>query len=211
MIPSSACRPWQTDQPALAGARGGLRKIHHSVGHDRRAPRLGTQFGGLRWCRSLFHVPRQRRRIMGRSLSWWSDAEWDRIPPRLRTGRRGARRGDERRVICRIVHMLRAGARQRDCPAEYGPYTTAYTRFNRWSRQAAWEGVFHVLAGTSGSVGTTSADSAHIKAHRSASGAKGGLGQRHRPLSRRTDDQASRPDRRSRPPSGAEPDAGPGP
>ena len=129
----------------------------------------------------------------------------------LPMGRRGARRGDDRRVICGIVHMLRAGARRRDCPAEYGPYTTAYNRFTRWSRQGAWEDVFHILAGTSGSVGTTSADSAHTKAHRSASGAKGGLGQRHRPLSRRTDDQASRPDRRSRPPSGAEPDAGPSP
>ena len=31
-----------------------------------------------------------------------------------------------------IVHMLRIGARWRDCPEVYGPYTTIYNRFNRW-------------------------------------------------------------------------------
>jgi transposase len=27
--------------------------------------------------------------------------------------------------------MLQCGARWRDCPPEYGPYTTIYNRFNR--------------------------------------------------------------------------------
>ena len=70
--------------------------------------------------------------------------------------------------------MLKTGARWRDCPADYGPYTTIYNRFNRWSKQGVWEDVFYVLTGASGSVGTTAADSTHIKAHRSAAGAKGG-------------------------------------
>lgn len=30
---------------------------------------------------------------------------------------------DDRRVISGIVHMLRSGARWRDCPAAYGPYS----------------------------------------------------------------------------------------
>ena len=94
--------------------------------------------------------------------------------PHLPAVRRGARRVDDRRVISGIVHMLRTGARWRDCPAEYGPYTTVYNRFNRWSKQGVWEDVFYVLSGTSGGVGTTSVDSTSIKAQRSASGGKGG-------------------------------------
>jgi transposase len=43
-------------------------------------------------------------------------------------------------VISGIVHMLKSGSRWRDCPEVYGPYTTVYNRFNRWSRQVcgAW-------------------------------------------------------------------------
>jgi len=111
---------------------------------------------------------------MAKNLFWLSDAQWASIQPHLPSGRRGARRVDDRRVISGILHMLRTGARWRDCPAEYGPCTTIYNRFNRWSRQGVWEDVFHVLSGSSGGGGTTSADSTSVKAHRSASGGKGG-------------------------------------
>lgn len=59
-------------------------------------------------------------------------------------------------------------------PAEYGPCTTIYNRFNRWSRRGIWEDVFYALSGASGVVDATSVDSTHVKAHRSAAGAKGG-------------------------------------
>lgn len=111
---------------------------------------------------------------MVRDLFWLSDEEWKRIEPWLPSGRRGARRVDDRRVISGIVHMLKTGGRWRDCPEAYGPYTTIYNRFNRWSKQGVWEDVFYQLTGSSGVIGTTSVDSTHIKAHRSASGAKGG-------------------------------------
>lgn len=108
-----------------------------------------------------------------RNLYWLSDEEWRAIQPYLPTGRRGARRVDDRRVISGIVHMLKTGARWRDCPEEYGPYTTIYNRFNRWSRQGVWSDVFYALTGKSDVV-TGSLDASHIKAHRSAGGAKGG-------------------------------------
>jgi transposase len=54
------------------------------------------------------------------------DDEWERVEQLLPKGRRGARRVDDRRVISGIIHMLRSGARWRDCPPEYGPYTTIY-------------------------------------------------------------------------------------
>lgn len=107
-------------------------------------------------------------------LTWLSDTEWSRIEPLLPRGRRGARRVDDRRVISGIVHMLRSGARWRDCPPEYGPYTTIYNRFNRWSRQGLWLAMFETLTGQTPIYGTVAIDATHIKAHRSAAGAKGG-------------------------------------
>jgi transposase len=107
-------------------------------------------------------------------LYWLSESEFARIEPLLPRGRRGAHRVDDRRVISGIVHMLHSGARWRDCPADYGPYTTIYNRFNRWSRQGVWLGIFEALTGTKGMISTASIDSSHIKAHRSAAGGKGG-------------------------------------
>lgn len=109
-----------------------------------------------------------------RQLTWLSDAEWARIEPLLPRGRKGAHRVDDRRVISGIVHMLKSGARWRDCPPEYGPYTTIYNRFNRWSRQGIWLDMFEALTGHNGIWGTVAIDATHIKAHRSAGGAKGG-------------------------------------
>jgi len=103
-----------------------------------------------------------------------SDGLWGRIEPLLPHGRRGARRVADRRVISGIVHMLRCGARWRDCPEVYGPYTTIYNRFNRWSRQGIWTNIFYALTGSTGMYGSASGDSTYIKAHRSAAGAKGG-------------------------------------
>lgn len=111
---------------------------------------------------------------MKKQLYWLSDKEWKRIEPLMPRGRRGAHRVDDRRVISGIMHMLRSGARWRDCPPEYGPYTTIYNRFNRWSRQDIWSDIFYALTGSTGRIGTMSIDSTHIKAHRSAAGAKGG-------------------------------------
>ena len=33
-----------------------------------------------------------------------------------------------------------SGCRWRDCPPEYGPSTTIYNRYNRWSAQGLWRG-----------------------------------------------------------------------
>jgi transposase len=107
-------------------------------------------------------------------LYWLSDEEWRRIQPLLPQKRRGAHRVDDRRVISGIMHMLRSGARWRDCPSQYGPYTTIYNRFNRWSRQGIWLAMFKALTGRSGVIGTAAMDSSHVKAHRSAAGGKGG-------------------------------------
>ena len=136
------------------------------------------------------------------NLYWLSDDEWSRIEPLLRRGRRGAHRVDDHRVISGIVHMLRSGGRWRDCPAEYGPYTTIYNRFNRWSRQGVWYEIFEALTGSTGMIGTVAIDSSHIKAHRSAAGGKGGVQRGHWPIERRAYHQNPCPDGRPRPAAG---------
>jgi transposase len=112
--------------------------------------------------------------LMRKRVYWLNDADWKRIEPLLPKGQRGARRVDDRRVISGIMHMLHSGSRWRDCPPDYGPYTTIYNRFNRWSRRGIWTGIFYALTGSTGMIGTVAVDSTHIKAHRSAAGAKGG-------------------------------------
>jgi transposase len=106
-----------------------------------------------------------------RQLIWLSDAERLRIEPLLPRGRKGAHRVNDRRVISGIVHMLRIGVRWRDCPPEYGPYTTIYNRFNRWSRQGIWFEIFEALTGHSGVWGSVAIDSTRINVHRSTAGA----------------------------------------
>jgi transposase len=111
---------------------------------------------------------------MRKGLFWLNDKQWSRIKPHLPTNLTGPARNDDRRIISGIVHMLQSGARWRDCPSEYGPYTTIYNRFNRWAKRGRWETIFGALALSGKESAVLSLDSTSIKAHRSASGAKGG-------------------------------------
>jgi transposase len=111
---------------------------------------------------------------MREGLFWLSDRQWARIEPHLPTGLTGPKRADDRRVISGIVHMLQCGARWRDCPLEYGPYTTIYNRFNRWSKRGRWEAIFAALASDAKEPVRLALDSSSVKAHRSAAGGKGG-------------------------------------
>src|SRR5215210_2505639 len=70
-------------------------------------------------------------------LFWLSDAQWAVIEPFMPRNQPGARRVDDRRTISGIVHVIRSGCRWQDCPRDYGPPTTVYNRFNRWSRLGA--------------------------------------------------------------------------
>jgi len=72
------------------------------------------------------------------ALFWLSDEQWAAIAPHLPKNQPGARRVDDRRVISGILHVLKIGCRWQDCPAEYGPHTTVYNRFNRWARRRFW-------------------------------------------------------------------------
>jgi transposase len=111
---------------------------------------------------------------MRSNLFWLSDDQRRAIEPHLPTDVRGKARADDRRVISGIVHVLKSGCRWKDCPPEYGPATTIYNRFVRWAERGVWERLFRALAARGRSDATQMIDSTHIKAHRSASGGKGG-------------------------------------
>jgi len=109
---------------------------------------------------------------MSPSLFWLSDEAWAVIEPHLPKNQPGARRVDDRRVISGIVHMLKCGGRWADCPPEYGPSTTVYNRWNRWSRRGIWTRILAALTEEGWIAETGQIDSSYIKAHRSAGGAK---------------------------------------
>lgn len=106
-------------------------------------------------------------------LFWLSDEAWAVIGPHLPTNQPGAHRTDDRRVISGIIHVLRSGCRWQDCPACYGPPTTIYNRFHRWSARGIWRRLFDALVQTSDR-DIHMIDSTATKAHRSAAGGKGG-------------------------------------
>jgi transposase len=107
-------------------------------------------------------------------LFWLNDRQWKHLKAHLPSGLTGPQRGDDRRIISGIIHMLQSGARWRDCPREYGPYTTIYNRFNRWSKRGRWRAIFEALTKLGKDSVALSLDSTSIKAHRCASGGKGG-------------------------------------
>lgn len=111
-------------------------------------------------------------------LFWLSDEAWALIEPHLPHGRPGKPRADDRRVISGILHVLKTGCRWRDTPREYGPPTTIYNRYNRWSYRGLWQRLFEQIAAKGDIPQELSLDSSHVKAHRSAAGGKGGSGRK---------------------------------
>jgi transposase len=111
---------------------------------------------------------------MRRNLFWLSDEQWIGIEPYLPKDVRGKERVDDRRVISGILHVIKSGCRWCDCPPEYRPPTTVYNRFVRWAERGVWERLFRELAARGRSGDMQMIDATHVKAHRSASGAKRG-------------------------------------
>jgi len=106
-------------------------------------------------------------------LFWLNERHWSAIElllPHLG----GKPRVDDRRVISGILHRFREGLRWLALPAEYGPRTAVFNRFNRWSERGLWQQLFAALAECGDPPLLAMVDSTAVRAHRSASGAKGG-------------------------------------
>ena len=105
---------------------------------------------------------------------WLTEAQFERLAPLLPRDTRGKPRVDDRRVISGIIHVLKSGGRWVDAPEVYGPRKTLYNRFVRWAAKGVWVDVFHALASAGGPSAAVLIDSSAVKAHRCASGGKGG-------------------------------------
>lgn len=73
-----------------------------------------------------------------------SNDEWAVIWPLLPKGTRGSKRSpaDDRRILNAIFYILRTGAPWANLPERYGPYKTAYNRYNRWAMRSIVERFF---------------------------------------------------------------------
>jgi len=114
---------------------------------------------------------------------WLSNEQFARIAPHLPTDTRGKPHVDDRRVISGIIPVLRSGGRWVDAPPVYGARKTLDNRFVRWAAKGVWTNLFETLASAGGPPAQVLIDSSAVKAHRCASGAKGGS--RTRPLAAR--------------------------
>ena len=86
-------------------------------------------------------------------------------------GKRGKDKSENRRVLNGIFWVLRTGAPWRDLPERYGPYTSAYNRFNRWRKAGIWDRLMDsIVKAYDGKVQMI--DSSIVRVHQHASGAK---------------------------------------
>src|ERR1041385_1187873 len=111
------------------------------------------------------------------NLFWLSDEQWTVLEPRIPMNRPGVKPKRNREVISGIIHVLHIGCRWEDCPSEYGPHTTVYNRFNRWSKAGIWQSILASLVAFD-AADIQCIDSTTAKAHRCATGGKGGLNTR---------------------------------
>ena len=96
-----------------------------------------------------------------------SDLEWEFIKQVLPNKSRGVKRVDDRRVINGIFYVLRTGIPWADLPEEYGPPTTIYNRFNRWTYAGHWDQIMEAVADAH-NVDTVMVDGTSVRAHHSA-------------------------------------------
>jgi transposase len=69
--------------------------------------------------------------------------------------------------------VLRTGVPWRDLPAEYGPWSSVYTRWRRWCGSGLWTRLLAEL-GTAAFGEIRSVDCSHIKIHQDAANPAGG-------------------------------------
>ena len=74
-----------------------------------------------------------------------SDAEWEILRSILPQKHQGPKRKHDRRVMNGIFFVLRTGTPWRDLPERYGPHSTFFNRYNRWSQNGLWASIMEQL------------------------------------------------------------------
>jgi putative transposase len=80
---------------------------------------------------------------------------------------------DDRKFIEAVLWWRRTGVPWRDLPKEFGPWTTVFNRFDRWSKNGKWDRLLRALQ-TDIDGEWHSLDSTINRAHQHAAGGKGG-------------------------------------
>lgn len=75
-----------------------------------------------------------------------TDAQWVCLHPLLPAPRpTGRPPADPRRMVEAALWVLHAGAPWRDLPDRFGPWQTAYHRFNQYRKDGTWDRVVEAL------------------------------------------------------------------
>ncbi|MFJ5863702.1 IS5 family transposase [Streptomyces parvus] len=125
-----------------------------------------------------------------------TDEERARLKPHLpKTGQRGGRWANHRRIINGVLYRIRTGVPWRDLPARFGKWKTVYERHRRWSADGRWDKIYASVLADADAEGRidwsmASVDSTICRAHHHAAGArkkrprvarKGRVPRQHRP------------------------------
>ncbi|PHP64620.1 hypothetical protein CSC94_23445 [Zhengella mangrovi] len=96
-----------------------------------------------------------------------TEFEWRVIAPLLPNKPQGVPRVDERCVLKGIFWGLRSGSPWRDLPERYGPHTTCYNRFRRWTKADVWDRIMDAITEAYGG-DARMIDGTSVRAHHSA-------------------------------------------
>jgi transposase len=101
-----------------------------------------------------------------------SDTDWDRIKDLLpgQPGQHGGVAQDNRRFVNAVLWIARTGAPWRDLPERFGPWNSAWRRFDRWANKGVWARVMGALRDED--LEWLILDSTAVRAHPCAAGCK---------------------------------------
>ena len=101
-----------------------------------------------------------------------SDSEWSEILPYLQQHPkvRVGRKRDCRHFVDAVLWLLRTGSQWREMPATHGKWNSIFKRFDRWSQNGVWEGLFKYVQGAP-DLQLVSIDSTVVRAHACSAGA----------------------------------------
>ena len=101
-----------------------------------------------------------------------ADADWDRLKDLLpgQPGQHGGVARDNRRFVNAVLWVAKTGAPWRDLPERFGPWNSAWRRFDRWAKSGVWARVMDALRDPD--LEWLILDSTVVRAHPCAAGSK---------------------------------------